>query len=84
MNSQTRMSIEKETTQHLVEDANRLGYTIATIDTTNDLAIEIRPAALMPYTPPLYRDWQTGQWTIQTGSSRKRVDEGSESACFEE
>ena len=47
---------------HLVESGNRLG------DTTDHLAIEIRPAALMPYTPPLYRDWQTGQWTIQTTS----------------
>lgn len=68
MNTQTKMSIEEETTQRLVENANRLGYIIVIIDTTNDLAIEIRPAALMPYTPPLYRDWETGQWTIQTTS----------------
>lgn len=71
MNPQPQMSIEEDTTQHLVEDANRLGYTIVTIDTTdttNRFAIEIRPAARMPYTPPLYRDWQTGQWTIQTTS----------------
>ncbi|WP_434699440.1 hypothetical protein [Trueperella pyogenes] len=68
MNTQAKMSIEEETTQRLVENANRLAYTIVTIDTTDDLAIEIRPAACMPYTPPLYRDWQTGQWTIQTTS----------------
>ena len=68
MNTQAKMSIEEETTQRLVENANRLAYTIVTIDSTDDLAIEIRPAARMPYTPPLYRDWQTGQWTIQTTS----------------
>lgn len=68
MNAQTKMSIEEDTTQYLVEEANRLGYIIVTIDTTDDLAIEIRPAARLPYTPPLYRDWQTGQWTIQTTS----------------
>lgn len=66
MTTTPKMTIAEENTQRLIARANRLGYIIVTIDTTEKLAIEIRPSTLEPYTPPLSQDWKTGEWTIQT------------------
>jgi hypothetical protein len=67
MNTTPKISLEEENTQRLIGRANTLGYIIVLIDIEADnLSIEILPSSLAPYTPPLYRDRKTGEWTIQT------------------
>lgn len=69
MNTTPKMSIEEENTKRLTGRAQRLGYTILRIDTTEpNPRIQIRPSSLEAYTPELYQDWQTGAWAIQTTS----------------
>lgn len=69
MNPTPKMSVEEENTKRLTGRAERLGYTIVRIDTTEPQPrIQIRPSSPETYTPELYQDWQTGEWTIQTTS----------------
>lgn len=66
MTATPKTTVAEENTQRLIARANRLGYIIVMIDTTEKLAIEIRPSTLDLYTPPVAQDWTTGEWTIQT------------------
>lgn len=76
MNTTPKMSVVEENTQRLIEQANRLGYTVVTIDTTGNLAIEVRPSSHESYTPALYQDWTSGEWTVQPPLTVRSTWEG--------
>ena len=60
-------SVEEENTERLIGRANRLGYTITSIEIEpGRVAISIVPSPLFPYTPELDRDFETDQWRVQT------------------
>lgn len=46
MTATPKTTVAEENTQRLIARANRLGYIIVMIDTTEKLAIEIRPSTL--------------------------------------
>ncbi|BDY02513.1 hypothetical protein CYJ20_007405 [Winkia neuii] len=55
-------SVEEENTERLIGRANRLGYTITSIEIEpGRVAISIVPSPLFPYTPELDRDFETDQ-----------------------
>ena len=64
-----KCSVEEENTERLIGRANRLGYTITSIEIEpGRVAIFIVPSPLFPYTPELDRDFETDQWRVQTTS----------------
>ncbi|VEI13859.1 hypothetical protein [Trueperella bialowiezensis] len=55
----------QENTKRLIARAAELGYTIIEINPDAN-RIELIPTDPASYTPPMTREWATGQWLVQT------------------